>query len=80
MRAISLRWLIIAAFGHGVLLTLAMTGAVRIVAQSLGHPLPDNVAGNLFLPGSLLFGSGIAYCYARSRQRATARAHAQANG
>ena len=65
MFPMSKRWMMVAAFGQGVLLSLALTGAVRLVCLLLGQSLPESVAGNLFLISSLLLGTLFAYQYAR---------------
>jgi hypothetical protein len=49
--------LIVSAIGQGVLLSLALTGAVRIAYWLVGAELSERVAGNLFLGGSLIAGS-----------------------
>jgi hypothetical protein len=60
------RFMMLAAIGRGVILALALTGAVRISCWLLGVTLPENVVGNLFLLTSAVAGSLSAYFYARS--------------
>jgi uncharacterized membrane protein len=74
----SKRWMMVAAVGQGVLFALALTGCVRIAFRLFGTPLPNNVAGNLFLLTSLVAGSLSAYLYARSSKPAQAEATASA--
>ena len=58
-------WMLIAAIGHGVLLSLALTGGVRLACFLMGMPLSSSAAGNLFLAGSLVAGGASASLYGR---------------
>ena len=49
--------MMVAAAGQGVLFSLALTGAVRIVCLLFGTTLPESVAGNLFMISSILTGA-----------------------
>jgi hypothetical protein len=60
----------IAAIGHGVLFSMAFTGLVRIVCWLLGTTLSPDVAGNLFLVGSILAGSLAAFLCVRTMAEA----------
>lgn len=77
MFPMSKRWMMVAAFGQGVLLSLALTGAVRIVCLLLGQTLSESDAGNLFLISSLSLGTFFAYQYARYLKHAEPRASAR---
>jgi len=63
-------WRMVAAIGQGVLFSLALTGCVRIGGWLLGTPVPEQLAGNLFLVSSVLAGSLCAYLYSRSLRQA----------
>ena len=76
MFPMSKRWMMVSAIGQGVIFSLALTGAVRIVFMMLGKTLPESVAGNLFLAGSLLAGALCAYLYSRHLKRAEQNAAA----
>ena len=78
MFLISKKWLMVAAVGQGVLLSLAFIGEVRIVCLLLGMTLPDSIAGNLFLVSSPLTGAVTGYLYVRSLNRAKSKASAVA--
>ena len=58
--------MLISAIGQGVIFSLALTGAVRIICWSLGVPLSERVAGNLFLISSLVACSIGGFLYVRS--------------
>jgi hypothetical protein len=77
MVPMSKRWMMVAAVGQGVLFSLALTGAVRIVYWLLGATLSERVAGNLFLTSSLLTGALCAYLCARVLQHAKPKAEAE---
>jgi hypothetical protein len=66
MFPLSKRWMMVAAFGQGVLFAMALTGALRILCMLLGITLPQNVAGNLFVLTSLIAGGLSAYLYGQS--------------
>lgn len=63
--------MMVSAVGQGVMFSLALTGGVRIVCRLLGTPLPEHVAGNLFLATSLIAGSLSAFLYSRYSKHAT---------
>jgi hypothetical protein len=73
MFPLSRRWMLVSAIGYGVLFSLALTGAVRIVYMLLGKTLEESVAGNLFLISSLLTGALSAYLCARSLKQAESK-------
>lgn len=78
MFSMSKRWMMVAAIGQGVLFSLALTGAVRIVWWLLGMALSERAAGNLFLISSLLTGALCAYVYARYLKQAEGKASSAA--
>ena len=47
----------VAAFGHGVILALALRGLVNIVSWARGAEISDEVGGNIFLASALIFGT-----------------------
>lgn len=61
--------MMLAAVGHGVLFSMALTGGVRIACWLLGTELPSSAAGNLFLAGSAVAGAISAYAYGRRVRR-----------
>jgi hypothetical protein len=73
MFPLSGRWRMVAAIGHGVLFSLALTGAVRIGGWLLGTPLPENVAGSLFLTSSILAGALAAFLCAKTMPATAAK-------
>ncbi len=65
MLTLSKRWMMVSAFGQGVLFSLALTGGVRIACWLCGTTLSERAAGNLFLCSSLVTGALSAYLYGR---------------
>jgi hypothetical protein len=63
-------WKLVAAIGQGVMLSLALTGLVKIACRLLGTQVPDSVAGTLFLVTSALAGGLSVYFYSRSLKKA----------
>jgi hypothetical protein len=70
MFPLSKRWMMVSRFGYGVLLSLALVGAVRLVYRLLGTRLSEEAAGYLFLIGSLSMGTLFVYLYTRSLKHA----------
>jgi hypothetical protein len=66
--------MMVAAVGYGVLFSLALTAAVRMVCLLLGTTLSASAAGNLFLVSSLLAGGVSAYAYDCRARRAVPQA------
>jgi hypothetical protein len=62
-------WRLVSALGHGVMLSLAMNGAMRLISRHLGAPMSDHAAGNLFLVSSLLVGALCGYFGVRAMQQ-----------
>jgi hypothetical protein len=54
---LSKRWLLVSAFGHGVLAALGLRAVVRVWSALLGMKLSENTPGYVFLFGSLVLGS-----------------------
>jgi hypothetical protein len=57
MVQLSSGWMKVAAFGHGVILALALRGAINIVGWSSGAEISEELKGNVFLVSALLFGT-----------------------
>jgi hypothetical protein len=71
-------WMMVAQIGQGVLFSIALTGAVRIVFWLFGMTLSESAAGNLFVISSLLTGALCAYLYSRNLKYAEPSASAPA--
>lgn len=58
-------WMLISAIGQGVLLSLALTGLVRISCWLSGTTLSDQMAHSLFFASSMVTGAVAVLIYAR---------------
>ena len=65
MFPMSTRWMLVAAAGQGVLVSLALVGAVRLGSLLLGVALSDAFANQLFVTSSAVAGSLCAWSCAR---------------
>lgn len=65
-------WMMVSAFGYGVLMSLALSGGVRIVGWLMGVEVTERLAGNVFLVGSLTLGPLFLGLYLRSLRAAAA--------
>jgi|GEM_PF-6473972 len=66
MYTLSKGWNSIAAFGHGMILTMALIGALRIIGWFRGFEVSQQLSGNIFLIGSLLLGPLFVWLYRRT--------------
>jgi len=55
----------VAAFGYGVIFSLAFIGALRLTAFLFGSELPEDLAGTIFAASSAIAGTVSVLFYAR---------------